>query len=317
MGSWISKLIKKENIVFTFLTIVTIILLFVGYNTVVIVPMRSAYVVERFGKFKEVLTPGLHVLIPFFDRVAYQHETREQVFDIPAQVCITQDNIQVEVDGLVYLKVTDPKKASYGIGDYRRASVNLAQTTMRSEVGKLTLSNVFSERESLNEFIVREVDVASDPWGIKVLRYEVKNIRPSTHVVTTLEKQMEAEREKRAEITLALADKESRIILSEGEKIEAINLSEGEKRKKINEALGKAKEIELIAEAYSRGIDEISKSMELPGGDIAVKMQLIDQFVGQVGDILDKSDISVLPNEMANIKGVFEGVNEVSKTIKA
>ena len=173
----------------TFFTFVAMIILFVLYNTVVIVPMRESYVVQRLGKFKKVLDPGFHFLIPFFDSIAYKHEIREQVFDIPSQTCITNDNMQVEVDGLVYLKVIDPKKASYGIGNYRNASVNLAQTTMRSEVGKLTLSSIFSERETLNEKIVKEIDIASDPWGIKVFRYEIKNIRPSAHIVQTLEKQ--------------------------------------------------------------------------------------------------------------------------------
>ena len=186
----------------TFVTIISIILLFILWQTLLVVPMRETVVVERLGKFIAVLEPGFHFLVPFFDRVAYRHEIREQVLDIPSQTCITNDNMQVEVDGLVYLKVMDTKKASYGIGDYRNASVNLAQTTMRSEVGKLSLSKIFSEREALNDKIVKEIDLASDPWGIKVLRYEIKNISPSSHVLATLEKQMEAEREKRAEITL-------------------------------------------------------------------------------------------------------------------
>ena len=299
------------------LTIITIILLFVCWNTLVVVPMRSSYVVERLGKFRAVLNPGIHFLIPFFDRIAYRHEIREQVYDIPAQMCITQDNMQVEVDGLLYLKVMDPQKASYGIHDYKNASINLAQTTMRSEIGKLSLSKTFSERENLNETIVKEIDQASDPWGIKVLRYEIKNISPSAHIVTTLEKQMEAEREKRAEITLAMADKESKIKLSEGEKIEAINLSEGEKQKRINESLGKAQEIELLAQATAQGIEMIAKAIKNPGGHLAVKMQLTKQFVSELGDILEKSNISVLPNEMANIKGIFEGLSQVSNNFKA
>ena len=185
------------------LTALTIFLLIVGFivwKTVVIVPMREACAIERLGKFRSVYVPGIHFLIPFFDRIAYRHETREQVIDIPPQSCITRDNIQVEVDGLVYLQVMDAERASYGIEDYRRAAVNLAQTTMRSEVGKLTLGQTFSERETLNNSIVREIDKASDPWGVKILRYELMNITPSANVVHTLEKQMEAEREKRAEI---------------------------------------------------------------------------------------------------------------------
>ena len=205
-------------------TILLLGIIFILVKLILIVPMREVCVIERLGKFRAVLQPGLHILIPFIDRVAYRHEIREQVLDIPAQSCISRDNIQFDVDGLVYIQVMDGAKASYGIEDYRRASINLAQTTMRSEIGKLKLSQTFSERDTLNETIVREIDKASDPWGIKVLRYEVKNITPSENVVQTLEKQMEAERQKRAEITLAQAEKESTINLSEGERQEAINL---------------------------------------------------------------------------------------------
>ncbi len=301
----------------TYLLIFFLIIAFVLWNTIIIVPEREQCVVERLGKFRTVLCSGIHFLVPFFDRVAYTHEAREQVFDIPPQTCITQDNMQVLIDGLVYLKVTDPKLASYGIGDYKNASINLAQTTMRSEVGKLTLSKAFSERDLLNEKIVREVDIASDSWGIKVLRYEIKNIRPSSNVISTLEKQMEAEREKRAEITLAEADKENRIILSEGERTESINISEGEKQKRINDALGRAKEIELVSTASADGVRLVAEAINLPGGDMAVKLQLVEQFINEVGKIMDKSKISVVPAEMANIKGFFEGASKVSSTISS
>ncbi len=300
---------------FTAFTVLMLIVLFVLWNTVVVVPEREQCVVERLGKFKGVLKSGIHFLIPFFDRIAYRHEAREQVFDIPPQTCITQDNMQVSIDGLVYLKVIDSKLASYGIGNYKNASINLAQTTMRSEVGKLSLAKAFSERDSLNEKIVLEVDKASDSWGIKVLRYEIKNIRPSNNVISTLEKQMEAEREKRAEITLALADKENRIILSEGEKTEAINISEGEKQSKINLSLGRAKEIQLISEATAEGIRTVAEAVNSQAGAKAVKLQLVEQFIREVGEVMDKSKISVLPTEMANIKGFFEGASKVSKTV--
>lgn len=301
---------------FTFITLTSIVLLFILYNTIVIVSMRECYVVERLGKYRKVLEPGFHFLVPFFDRVAYKHEMREQVFDIPSQTCITQDNMQVEVDGLVYLKVMNPKKASYGIGNYRNASINLAQTTMRSEVGKLSLSKAFSERDSLNEKIIKEIDLASDSWGIKVLRYEIKNIRPSRHVMSTLEKQMEAEREKRAEITLATADKESKIKLSEGERAEAINVSEGEKQKRINEAKGKAAEIELIAGATSEGVRLVAQAINQPGGSKAVKMQLVEQYIEKVGEVMEGAKVSVLPAEMANVKAFFEGAERFSRPVK-
>ena len=300
----------------TIITFLLIILFIIGWATILIVPMREAVVVERLGKFRVVCPPGLHFLLPFFDRVAYTHEIREQVIDIPPQTCISKDNIQIDVDGLVYIKVVDPQKASYGIENYVRASINLAQTTMRSEVGKLTLGQTFSERDALNDKIVQEIDTASTAWGIKVLRYEIMNIQPSGHVVSTLEKQMEAEREKRAEITLAQAEKESRINLSEGDRQHAINISEGEKQKRINEATGKAQKISLIAAATADGMMMVADAVTKPGGKGAVKMRLVEQFVEEVGAVFEKADISVLPSEMANIKGIFEGVDQVSAPLK-
>ncbi|WDE04710.1 paraslipin [Thalassomonas viridans] len=291
-------------------------LLFILLKLVLIVPMREVCVIERLGKFRAVLQPGLHFLIPFIDRVAYRHEIREQVLDIPAQSCISRDNIQIDVDGLVYIQVMDGAKASYGIEDYRRASINLAQTTMRSEIGKLKLSQTFSERDTLNETIVREIDKASDPWGIKVLRYEVRNITPSENVIHTLEKQMEAERQKRAEITLAQAEKESTINLSEGERQEAINLSEGDKQKQINEANGRAKEIAILAEATAQGINMIAAAAEQPGGNQAIKMRLMEQFIQQAGAILNSADVSVVPAELAKVEGFFAGVGEVTNTMQ-
>jgi len=300
----------------TTITVITVIGIFILYNTITIVSMRHSYVVERLGKFRKVLEPGIHFLVPFMDNITYRHEIREQVFDIPPQVCITQDNMQVEVDGIVYLKVTDPKKASYGIGNYKTAAVNLAQTTMRSEIGKLSLGHAFSERGTLNLKIVKEIDHASEAWGMKVLRYEIKNIRPSKHIVLTLEKQMEAEREKRAEITLATADKESKIRLSEGVKIEAINISEGEKQRRINIAKGRAMEIELIANATAEGMELVASAINEQSGAKAVKMQLLEQFIDEVGEVMKQAKITFLPSEMGNIKAAFEGIDKVTDKIK-
>ncbi|HEX7926261.1 MAG TPA: stomatin-like protein, partial [bacterium] len=246
----------------TLITLAVLLVVFLIWKTCIVVPMREAVVKERLGKFAGVLKPGLHILIPFFDRVAYRQEMREQVIDVPPQACITRDNIQVEVDGLVYLKVMDAEKASYGIENYVMAVMNLCQTTMRSEIGKLSLDNTFSERETINENIVREVDKASEPWGIKLLRYEIRNIVPSAKVVETLEKQMEAERRKRGEITLATADKESRINLSKGERQEEVNISEGERQRRINLATGRAKEIELLAAASAFGIKRVADALQ-------------------------------------------------------
>ncbi len=294
------------------IAILVLIALFFLWRMFVVIPEKENAIKERFGKFVGVLQPGFHLLVPILDKIAYRHDIREQVLDIPPQNCITKDNIQVEVDGLVYLRVVDAEKASYGIENYRRASVNLAQTTMRAEIGKMTLDNTFSERDDINENIVKEIDKASDPWGIKMLRYEIKNINPSDKIVDTMEKQMEAERQKRAEILLARADKDARINRSEGERQEAINLSEGEKQKRINESQGRAKEISLLAQATANGIRMIAESILKQGGSQAVRMQIVEQFIKEYGKIIQTSSVSVVPGQLANIKGFFEGIGEVS-----
>lgn len=298
-----------------FFTILMLIVALVAYNLILIVPMRELCVIERLGKFRSILEPGLHFLIPFVDRVAYRHETRELCINIPHQSCISRDNIQIDVDALLYIKVMDAYKASYGIEDYLIAAVNLAQTTVRSEVGKLRLSQTFSERDALNETIVREIDSASEPWGIKVMRYEVMNITPSSNVIDVLEKQMEAERQKRAEITLANAERDSTINLSEGERQEAINLSEGERQKRINEANGRAQEISILATATANGMTAIARAIEQPGGYQAMNVRLVESYIDQVDSLYARSDVSIVPSELANIEGMFEGFDRVATTI--
>jgi regulator of protease activity HflC (stomatin/prohibitin superfamily) len=301
----------------TFATLITILFLFflfILWKMFIVVPMREAVIKTRLGTFAGVLTPGLHFLVPFVDKIAYRHEMREQVLDIPPQFCITKDNVQVEVDGLVYLKVMDPAKASYGISDYRLATISLAQTTMRSEIGKLTLDDTFSEREKVNDSIVREIDKASEPWGIKMIRYEIRNIVPSKNMQDTMEKQMEAERNKRAEITMAEGKKQSRINLSEGERQEAINLSEGEKQRRINEAQGRAQEIQLLADATAMGISRIAEAIRKPGGTQAIKMRIIEQFLNEFGMIVQKANVSVVPASIATTKAFFEGLSKVTST---
>lgn len=296
----------------TFLLILILIGIFVVTKVFMVVEMREEIIKERLGKYNKTLKPGFHFLIPFVDRPAYTQEMREQVIDVPSQTCITKDNIEVEVDGLVYIKVMDSYKASYGIGDYRPAAINLAQTTMRSEIGKITLDETFSEREQMNENIVREIDKASDPWGIKVMRYEIKNIRPSSDIINTLEKQMEAERDKRAEITKSTGTRDAKVNESQGERKAAILLSEANRQRRINEAEGKAKEMELIATATAKGLDRIAKAIEQPGGPLAVKTKLIEQYITQLGKVIEGANISVLPTETANLKTFFEGVGKVS-----
>jgi regulator of protease activity HflC (stomatin/prohibitin superfamily) len=300
----------------TLLLLLLALAAFIFYNTFVIVEMREEVILERFGKYHDTLTPGLHFTIPLVDRVAYRQETREQVLDVPHQKCITKDNIEVDVDGLVYLKVMDSYKASYGINDYRLAAVNLAQTTMRSEVGKITLDDTFSERDAMNEAIVEELDKASDPWGVKVMRYELKDIQPAEDIVRTMEKQMEAEREKRAEITESSGERDARINVSEGEQEESVLLSEGERQARINEAEGDAREMELIAEATANGIERIADAIAQPGGSLAVKMRLTEQFIDRLGEVVDGANVSVLPMEAANLRSFFEGASEVTNPIR-
>ena len=300
----------------TVLLIVLLTAIVVVYNTFIIVEMREKVIVERFGKYHDTLEPGFHFIIPFVDRVAYRHETREQVLDVPHQKCITKDNIEVEVDGIVYLKVMDAYKASYGINDYRLAAVNLAQTTMRSEVGKITLDDTFSERDAMNEAIVEELDKASDPWGVKVMRYELKDIQPSQDIVLTMEQQMEAERDKRAEITKSSGERDAQINTSEGEREASILVSEGRRQQRINEAEGEARETALLAKASANGIERVADAISQPGGSLAVKMRLTEQFIDRLGTVVDGADVSVLPMEAANLKSFFEGASEVTDSVR-
>jgi regulator of protease activity HflC (stomatin/prohibitin superfamily) len=260
-----------------------------------------------------VLKPGFHFIVPFIDRIAYMHDSREQVIDIPKQRCITRDNVEVDVDGVVYLKVVDAQKASYGISNYHAAVISLAQTTMRSEIGKLNLDDTFREREKINDKIVQEIDKASEPWGIKFIRYEIRTIEPSANMLNTMEKQMEAERQKRAEITLAQGEKQARINISEGEKQAAINISEGEKQKRINEAEGRSAEIRLIADATARGLRRIAEAIGKPGGTAAVKMRIIEQFLDEFGKVLANSKVSIVPARIAELQAYFQGLTTLTQ----
>lgn len=301
----------------TVLLILFVILFVVVTRLFIIVEMREEVIQERLGKYKKTLTPGFHFMIPFIDRAAYRQEMREQVIDVPSQTCITKDNIEVAVDGLIYIKVMDAYRASYGISNYVAAAVNLAQTTMRSEIGKITLDDTFSERDMMNENIVNEIDKAADPWGIKVMRYEIKNISPSNDIVDTMEKQMEAEREKRAEITNSEGYREARINESKGEQQSQILISEAQRQRRINEAKGRAKEIELVATATANGIRRVSTAIEKPGGNLAVKTKLIEQYINQFGKIIKNTNVSVLPTETANLKTFFEGVGTLKTGINS
>lgn len=294
------------------MTVVVLVVFVLLLRMFRVIPMRSLAVRERLGNFRGVLNPGFHFIVPFIDRIAYVHDSREQVLDIAKQRCITRDNVEVDVDGIVYLKLADAQKASYGIANYHAAVVSLAQTTMRSEIGKLNLDDTFRERDKVNEKIVHEIDKASEPWGIKFIRYEIRSIDPSANMLNTMEKQMEAERQKRADITLAEGEKQARINVSAGERQAAINVSEGEKQKRINEAEGKSAEIKLTADASANGLRRIAEAIQKPGGSTAVKMRIIEDFLEELGLVLQKSKISVVPARIAELQAYFQGLSTLT-----
>ena len=279
-----------------------------------IVPQRSAFIVERLGKYTKTLEAGFHLLLPFIDRVAYRHSLKEVAVDVESQSCITKDNIAVEVDGVLYLQVMDPGKASYGIENYMFASTQLAQTTMRSEIGKLELDRTFEERVTINASIIQAVDKASDPWGVKITRYEIKNITPPQSVKDALEKQMRAEREKRAAIAESEGQRQATINVAEGEKQEAIKKSEGEKMKRINEAEGRAKEIELVASATAEGIRKIAEAIQAPGGGDAVNLRVAEQYIKEFGNLAKENNTVIIPSDLSNIAGMVASVTSLIKS---
>ena len=283
------------------------------YQTIRIVPQKSAFIVERLGKYSQTLEAGFHILIPFFDKVSYKHTLKEQALDVAPQACITKDNIAVEVDGIIYLQVHDPKKASYGINMYQFASTQLAQTTMRSVIGKLELDRTFEEREKLNSAIVDAVDKASEPWGVKVTRYEVKNILPPQSIKDAMEKQMRAVREKRATIAESEGDKQAKINRAEGDKQEMIERSEGEKTKRINEAIGRAEEIERVAAATAKGIREIAAAMNEEGGMNAVNLRVAEQYIDAFGKLAGTNNSIIVPSNLSDLTGMIATAMTVIK----
>ena len=283
-------------------------------KTARIVPQKSAFIIERLGKYSKTLDAGFHILFPFIDRVSYKHSLKEVAVDVPSQTCITRDNIAVEVDGVLYLQVMDHKKASYGIENYMFASTQLAQTTMRSEIGKLDLDRTFEERVVINSAIIQAVDKASDPWGVKITRYEIKNITPPKSVTDALEKQMRAEREKRAAIAESEGQRQAMINVAEGDKQEAIKKSEGEKMKRINEAEGRAKEIELVATATAEGIRKIAESTQAPGGEEAVNLRVAEQYIKEFGNLAKENNTVIIPSDLSNIAGIVASVTSLLKS---
>lgn len=296
----------------TFILIGVIILIFILISSMVkVVPQRTAIIVERLGKYRATFSAGFQILIPFIDKVRYRHTLKEQATDVPPQVCITRDNIAVEVDGILYLQVLDPQKASYGIDNYRFASIQIAQTTMRSIIGKLELDKTFEERETINVSIVEAVDKASEPWGVKVTRYEVKNISPPQTIRDAMEKQMRAEREKRAIIAESEGKKQAKINVAEGDKQELIKKSEGEMQKRINEAAGRASEIEQVANATANGLRAIASAIGEDNGLNAVNLRIAEQYLGAFANLAKENNTLILPSNLTDIAGIVATATKV------
>jgi regulator of protease activity HflC (stomatin/prohibitin superfamily) len=285
--------------------VVVALVVFVIAKTAIVVPQQNAFVVEYLGKYSRSLHAGFHILVPFVERVAYKHSLKERAADIPEQVCITRDNVQVGVDGVLYLQVLDAQRASYGIGNYLFAISQLAQTTLRSEVGKIDLDRTFEERAAINAAIVSELDKASDPWGVKVLRYEIKNINPPDDVLGAMEKQMRAEREKRAVVLDSEGRRDAAINDAEGAKQKVIKESEANRQQQINEAEGQAQAILAVAQATAEGLERVAQALQSPGGDAAMQLRIAQQYIGEFGKLAKEGNTFVVPSNLADIASII------------
>ena len=286
--------------------ILAVLVIFVVAKTAVVVPQQNAFVIERLGKYRGTLAAGFHVLVPFIDVIRYRHSLKETAVDIPEQVCITRDNVQVHVDGVLYMKVLDPERASYGATDYLFAIIQLAQTTLRSEIGKIDLDRTFEERTHINIQVVTELDKASEPWGIKVLRYEIKNINPPTDVLAAMEKQMRAEREKRAVILASEGERDAAINSAEGKKQQVIKASEANKQQQINEAEGGAAAILAIANATAEGVRAVAAVTQVPGGYEAIQLRVAEQYITKFGELANASNTTmIVPAGVADVAAMM------------
>lgn len=274
--------------------VLAVLVIIIVAKTAVVVPQQSAYVVERLGKYRDTLGAGFHILIPFLDVIRYKHSLKENAVDIPEQVCITRDNVQVHVDGVLYMKVLNPERASYGVSDYLFAISQLAQTALRSEVGKIDLDRTFEERTHINTQVVNELDKASEPWGVKVLRYEIKNISPPKDVLAAMEKQMRAEREKRAVILTSEGERDAAVNVAEGQKQQVIKASEAKKQQQINEADGAAAAILALANATAEGIRSVAESIGIPGGYEAVQLRVAENYFIRFGELANASHSTLI-----------------------
>ena len=281
--------------------LVTGLVLVVVVKTATVVPQQSAFVVERLGRYYATLEAGFHVLLPFVDAIRYRHTLKEQALEIPEQICITRDNVQVGVDGVLYLKVLEPQRASYGISDYHFAIAQLAQTTLRSEIGKIELDRTFEERAHINAQVVSELDKATAPWGVKVLRYEIKNITPPKDVLAAMEKQMRAEREKRAVILTSEGERDAAVNVAEGKKQQVIKASEANRQQQMNEAEGQAAAILAVAHATAEGLRKVGQAIAAQGGVEAVQLRVAEQYVEQFGNLAKSGNTFVLPANLSDV----------------
>ena len=304
---------NESIIVFGIFAVIVIVLL---VKTAVIVPQRSEFVIERLGKYSQSFSAGFHILVPFLDKVAYKRSLKEEVMDVPSQDCITTDNVTVSVDGILYIQVVDSKLSAYGIDNYKFAAGQLAQTSLRSVIGKIELDRTFEERDSLNQQVVAAIDEAAQNWGVKVLRYEIKDITPPQSVMEAMEKQMRAEREKRASIAMSEGDRQSRINRAEGLKREAIAVSEGEKQRRINEAEGQAQEIELVATATAEGIKKVAESLNLAGGETAANLRVAEKYIAEFGNLAKENNTMIIPANMGDISSMVATVMSVLEHAK-
>jgi regulator of protease activity HflC (stomatin/prohibitin superfamily) len=296
--------------------ILAILIIIVIAKTTVVVPQQNAYVVERLGKFHGVLGAGFHMLMPFVDVIRYRHSLKETAIDIPEQICITRDNVQVGVDGILYLKVLDPGRASYGIANYGFAITQLAQTTLRSEMGKIDLDRTFEERNNINVAVVSELDKATEPWGVKVLRYEIKNITPPKDVLAAMEKQMRAEREKRAVILQSEGERDAAINTAEGEKQKLIKQSEAQRQQQINVAQGEADAILAVANATAEGTRLVAQAITEPGGLEAVQLRVAQQYIPEFGKLAKQSNTLVLPLNASDVASMVAMATAVIKKVQ-
>jgi regulator of protease activity HflC (stomatin/prohibitin superfamily) len=286
-------------------------------RTAVVVPQQSAYVIENLGRYSRTIQAGFHILVPFLERIAYKHNLKEEAMDIPEQVCITRDNVQVGVDGVLYLQVLEASKASYGITNYRFAIIQLAQTTLRSEIGKIELDRTFEERATINANVVAELDKASAPWGVKVLRYEIKNINPPKDVLSAMEKQMRAEREKRAVVLTSEGERDAKINQAEGEKQRVIKESEANQQQQINEAAGEAAAILAVAKATAEGLKQVGEALAGRGGAEAMQLRIAEEYVKQFGTLANEaSSTLVVPANLSDVASMIALATNVVKSQK-